>query len=178
MFTFFCIAQVLAFALFPAKTSKVIASVNTMSKSSKPQLELPSIALTHEPREDKKSLVFSNVEESTFVAPIQKPTSIPSYIYAVSKPSPTGDIDNLVLSMGGDSKLVKIMHCESGGNPRAFNASSGAAGLFQFLTGTWRGMGGSTYSARDASVEEQIHLGVKLYNHGIGARNWVCTYKV
>lgn len=43
-------------------------------------------------------------------------------------------VDNYFVDV--DSAL-KVMSCESGGNPDAKNASSTAAGLFQFLRGTW-----------------------------------------
>lgn len=32
---------------------------------------------------------------------------------------------------------MRVMACESGGNPQAKNPTSTAAGLFQFLRGTW-----------------------------------------
>ncbi len=35
-------------------------------------------------------------------------------------------------------EALKVMHCESRGNPDATNPHSDAAGLFQFLAGTWR----------------------------------------
>lgn len=34
-------------------------------------------------------------------------------------------------------EALRVMKCESGGNPDAVNASSGASGLFQFLDTTW-----------------------------------------
>ncbi len=34
-------------------------------------------------------------------------------------------------------QALAVMRCESGGNPDAVNASSGASGLFQFMAGTW-----------------------------------------
>ena len=36
-------------------------------------------------------------------------------------------------------EMVAVSRCETGGdwNPRSYNASSGASGLFQFLHGTW-----------------------------------------
>lgn len=35
------------------------------------------------------------------------------------------------------------MDCESNGDPNAVNPYSGAAGLYQFLEGTWNGIPGS-----------------------------------
>ncbi len=36
--------------------------------------------------------------------------------------------------------LARIKACESGGSYRAYNASSGASGAYQFLNSTWRGL--------------------------------------
>jgi len=55
---------------------------------------------------------------------------------------------------GGDARSWIIAH-ESGGNPRAQNPTSSASGLYQFIDGTWRSLGGSTAHAKDASVAEQ-----------------------
>lgn len=55
---------------------------------------------------------------------------------------------------GGDARAWIIAH-ESGGNPRAQNPTSSASGLYQFIDGTWRALGGSTAHAKDASVAEQ-----------------------
>ncbi len=35
------------------------------------------------------------------------------------------------------NQLLRVARCESSFNPNAYNASSGASGLFQFLSGTW-----------------------------------------
>jgi hypothetical protein len=43
-------------------------------------------------------------------------------------------------AFGGSSGLswaLRVARCESGYNPRAYNPSSGASGLFQFLPSTW-----------------------------------------
>ena len=48
-----------------------------------------------------------------------------------------------------------IIQCESSGNPRAQNSESSASGLYQFIDGTWKAYGGSTESAKDASVAVQ-----------------------
>lgn len=48
-------------------------------------------------------------------------------------------------------EALKILRCESNGNPNALNPYSGAAGLFQFLRGTWNGLptsiSGGTYES-------------------------------
>lgn len=48
----------------------------------------------------------------------------------------------------------RIIECESSGNPTAYNRSSGASGLYQFLKSTWAGHGGYA-EARFAPVEVQ-----------------------
>lgn len=60
----------------------------------------------------------------------------------------------VALGGGGGARSWIIAH-ESGGNPRAQNPTSSASGLYQFIDGTWRGLGGSTAHAKDASVAEQ-----------------------
>jgi peptidoglycan hydrolase CwlO-like protein len=48
-------------------------------------------------------------------------------------------------------EALKILRCESNGDPGALNPYSGAAGLFQFLRGTWNGLpasvSGGTYES-------------------------------
>jgi len=67
-----------------------------------------------------------------------------------------------------------IVQCESGGQNLPPN-SAGASGYYQFLPSTWRGVGGSTPHAHQASKAEQDRLAAKLWNGGKGARNWVCA---
>jgi nucleoid-associated protein YgaU len=58
-----------------------------------------------------------------------------------------------------------VISCESGGNPRAHNPYSSASGLFQFLSGTWRSLGGLAFgrTAADASVEAQEEIADRAY---------------
>jgi len=67
-----------------------------------------------------------------------------------------------------------VVQCESGGQNLPPN-SAGASGYYQFLPATWRGMGGSTPHAYQASKAEQDRLAGRLWNGGKGARNWVCA---
>lgn len=59
---------------------------------------------------------------------------------------------------------------ESGGNPRAVNASSGAGGLYQFLPSTWAGLGYSGLP-ENASVATQTQAFNKLYAQA-GTQPW------
>lgn len=58
-----------------------------------------------------------------------------------------------------------VISCESGWNPRAHNSHSSASGLFQFLSGTWRSLGGLRFgrTAADASPEEQMEIANRAY---------------
>jgi septal ring factor EnvC (AmiA/AmiB activator) len=67
-----------------------------------------------------------------------------------------------------------IVECESGGQNLPPN-SAGASGYYQMLPSTWRGLGGSTPNAYQASKAEQDRLAAKLWAGGSGARNWVCA---
>ena len=67
-----------------------------------------------------------------------------------------------------------IVQCESGGQNLPPNGA-GASGYYQMLPSTWRGLGGSTPHAYQASKAEQDSLAAKLWAGGAGARNWVCA---
>jgi peptidoglycan hydrolase CwlO-like protein len=67
-----------------------------------------------------------------------------------------------------------IVQCESGGQNLPPN-SAGASGFYQFLPSTWRGLGGSTPNAYQASKAEQDRLAARLWAGGAGAHNWVCA---
>ena len=55
-----------------------------------------------------------------------------------------------------------VISRESGGNPHAVNAESGAGGLFQFLPSTWHDLGYSGLP-EDASVQTQFEAFARLY---------------
>jgi peptidoglycan hydrolase CwlO-like protein len=67
-----------------------------------------------------------------------------------------------------------IVQCESGGQNLPPNYA-GASGYYQFMPATWRGLGGSTPHAYQASKAEQDRLAAQLWAGGAGARNWVCA---
>ena len=57
-------------------------------------------------------------------------------------PTPSGDIEGIIRAAatrwGADeTQLLRVAYCESRYNPNAYNASSGASGVFQFLATTW-----------------------------------------
>jgi peptidoglycan hydrolase CwlO-like protein len=67
-----------------------------------------------------------------------------------------------------------IVQCESGGQNTPPN-SAGASGYYQMLDSTWKGLGGSTPHAYQASKAEQDRLAAKLWAGGAGRHNWVCA---
>ena len=67
-----------------------------------------------------------------------------------------------------------IVQCESGGQNVPPN-SAGASGYYQFMQDTWKGLGGSTPHAYQASKAEQDRLAARLWAGGAGAHNWVCA---
>ena len=67
-----------------------------------------------------------------------------------------------------------IVQCESGGQNLPPN-SAGASGYYQRLPSTWRGLGGSTPQAYQASKAEQDRLAALLWAGGAGSHNWVCA---
>jgi len=67
-----------------------------------------------------------------------------------------------------------VVQCESGGQNLPPN-SAGASGYYQMLPSTWKGLGGSTPAAYQASKAEQDRLAATLWAGGAGAHNWVCA---
>ena len=67
-----------------------------------------------------------------------------------------------------------IVQCESGGQNLPPNGA-GASGYYQMLPSTWRGLGGSTPHAYQASKSEQDALAARLWAGGGGAHSWVCA---
>lgn len=67
-----------------------------------------------------------------------------------------------------------IVQCESGGQNLPPNWAT-ASGYYQFIDSTWRGLGGSTPHAYQASKAEQDRLAARLWDGGRGASNWDCA---
>jgi muramidase (phage lysozyme) len=86
-----------------------------------------------------------------------------------------GDAGQTVGQWLGDYAIPEsIVRCESGGNYRALNPSSGAGGAYQFLPETYRGLGGRYKAPHLAPKSEQDRLANKLWNGGRGRGNWAC----
>ena len=75
---------------------------------------------------------------------------------------------------GGSSFQSCVIRRESGGNPHAVNASSGAGGLFQFLPSTWASLGYSGLPAERPGVcavpgvRETLRAGWRLTMGALG----------
>jgi hypothetical protein len=87
----------------------------------------------------------------------------------------TGSITGDILAVFGPygQSALAVARCESGLNPGAVNASSGASGLFQFLRSTWAGTSyryASPFNA-DANIRAAHEVFVR---DGYSWREWVC----
>ncbi len=84
---------------------------------------------------------------------------------------------------GRVGEALEVMHCESRGNPDATHPESGAAGLFQFLEGTWAfasanaGFPGASRYAPEPNIAAAawlVHYSITI-NHPRGAwGHWSC----
>jgi len=72
----------------------------------------------------------------------------------------------------GYSIPASIVMCESGGNYRAVNPSSGAGGAYQILPSTWAAYGGSGLP-QNAPPAEQDAIAAKIYATA-GPSQWSC----
>lgn len=101
----------------------------------------------------------------TATRPVQAPVRTST---AVAKPGP-------VNAGGMDSRLQCVISRESGGNPRAVNPSSGAAGLGQWLPSSWAAMGfAAKYgvaSAAQATPAQQMEAMASTYQR-YGMQPW------
>jgi soluble lytic murein transglycosylase-like protein len=66
-------------------------------------------------------------------------------------------------------QMVRVARCESGLNPRAYSASSGASGLFQFVPGTFYGHGGKNIW----DPYDQSNIAAQMFAQG-QASAWTC----
>ena len=67
------------------------------------------------------------------------------------------------------NRMVRVAECESSLNPRAYDAGSGASGLFQFMPATFYGNGG--HDIWDAT--DQSNIAAKMFSEGKSGA-WSC----
>jgi septal ring factor EnvC (AmiA/AmiB activator) len=76
--------------------------------------------------------------------------------------------------LGGPYSIpTYIVMCESGGNYRAVNPSSGAGGAYQILPSTWRAYGGHGLPQNASKAEQDRIAAIIWANDGPGA--WSCA---
>lgn len=84
------------------------------------------------------------------------------------------EINGTPLYGGGPYAIpTYIVMCESGGNYRALNPSSGAGGAYQILPSTWRAYGGKGLPHL-ASKAEQDRIAAMIWRDS-GSSAWVCA---
>lgn len=102
-------------------------------------------------------------------APVQHTTYTPPV--NMSGQSVTGEIAAVFGPYA--SQALNVARCESGFNPNAFNASSSASGVFQFLPSTWATTAYAGYSPFNASAN--IHAAYQVFaRDGYSWREWTC----
>jgi peptidoglycan hydrolase CwlO-like protein len=76
--------------------------------------------------------------------------------------------------LGGPYSIpTYIVMCESGGNYRAYNASSGAGGAYQILPSTWAAYGGQG-APQNGSKAEQDRIAAEIWADS-GPSAWACA---
>ena len=118
----------------------------------KPYLELFTLQICSRRKSHGLNHKFPPVQQQPVISqptnpgsgqPIQSPPLSPTppatYIPAVEQWRST--VTTAILNYGGPAsdtdRFLRIMHCESRGQPNATNASSGAAGLMQHMPQYW-----------------------------------------
>ncbi len=74
---------------------------------------------------------------------------------------------------------LNIMTCESRGDPKAYNASSGASGLFQHLKKYWPSRATSAGFPGASAFDPEPNIAAAawlLYTSGGGPQHWSCQY--
>lgn len=108
------------------------------------------------------------------------PVPAPAPIAAPAVSYGSGAIQDIIIAAAGRwgadaQQLLRVAKCESGFNPNAYNASSGASGLFQFLPSTWAansvraGYGGASSFDPVANA----NTAAMMFRNG-QAGQWVC----
>jgi len=94
---------------------------------------------------------------------------------AISQPAAGQSVTSEIVAVFGPyaGAALNVARCESGFNPSAFNAGSGASGVFQFLRSTWATTSYAGYSPFNASAN--IHAAYQVFSRdGFSWREWQC----
>ena len=95
-------------------------------------------------------------------------------------PTPAGDMEGIIRTAAAkwgadETQLLRVAYCESRYNPNAYNASSGASGLFQFLATTWAPNSVRAGYAGASVFDPVANANTAAYMFSIGqARQWQC----
>ncbi|QYA43373.1 transglycosylase family protein [Macrococcoides bohemicum] len=108
-------------------------------------------------------------KQVSYQAPVQQKAPVQQSAYK----APVSQTSTSNVSVNAHLQL--IAQRESGGNIRAINTTSGAAGKYQFLQSTWDTVAPASWKGKSpASAPESVQdaAAVKLYNE-YGAQHWV-----
>jgi peptidoglycan hydrolase CwlO-like protein len=108
---------------------------------------------------------------SSLNAQIAAATKPPPGNYTQSQQQIIAIIKTAAARYGQDgNRMVRVAQCESSLNPRAYDAGSGASGLFQFMPGTFYGNGG--HDIWDPT--DQSNIAAKMFSQGRSG-DWSCS---
>jgi hypothetical protein len=109
--------------------------------------------------------------------PTPRPTVRPAATPAIpAAPPPAPGTIEAIIQAAADANgvsypwMLKIARCESGLNPRAYNASGPYYGLYQFLQSTFRANGGTDIW----DPVQQANITARMLAHG-QAHQWGCA---
>lgn len=142
------------------------ASTNSGQQQAQPQQEQAQQATAEQPTEQSAPQTEETQQPQQEAASTQ---SSESSNESSSSEASSGSSVNV------NSHLQAIAQRESGGDLKAVNPSSGAAGKYQFLQSTWDSVAPAAYqgvSPTEAPESVQDAAAVKLYNE-VGASQWV-----
>ncbi|WP_416350186.1 transglycosylase family protein [Mammaliicoccus lentus] len=139
-----------------------------------PVAEQPAAEQTQAPAEQTQAPIATEQESNNVEAPqVEAPKQ------EAQQTQETKTTQTSSASEGSDVEvndhLKAIAERESGGDLKAVNPSSGAAGKYQFLQSTWDSVAPAEYkgqSPTEAPESVQDAAAVKLYNE-VGASQWV-----
>ena len=101
--------------------------------------------------------------------------SAPTYHPPADPPVSSGSVQGEIRAVFGpySGAALAVAACESSYNPNAYNRSSGASGVFQFLHSTWATTSYAGYSPFNAWAN--IHAAYQVFQRdGYSWREWQC----
>ncbi|WP_239724055.1 MULTISPECIES: transglycosylase family protein [unclassified Mammaliicoccus] len=144
-----------------------------------PVAEQPAAEQTQAPAEETQAPAATEQESNNVEAPQVKAPKQEAQQTQETTTQETKTTQTSSASEGSDVEvndhLKAIAERESGGDLKAVNPSSGAAGKYQFLQSTWDSVAPAEYkgqSPTEAPESVQDAAAVKLYNE-VGASQWV-----